>query len=142
MLNNTITSRRLFILAFGSAGVCHAAKPLIDFDMSHGALIDAEKTFSLFGNQSNFNLTEDPYSLFDVEPDLTKNEAAAKFKKSKFYKPLIAVPSSYSKTKEGDLIKNGFKVVIYANQLIRATYPAVLNTAKSINFFVGVNLPL
>ena len=57
---------------------------------------------------------------------------AKEFKKSKFYKPLIAVPSSYSKTKEGDLIKNGFKVVIYANQLIRATYPAVLNTAKSI----------
>ena len=57
---------------------------------------------------------------------------AKEFKKSKFYKPLIAVPSSYSKTKEGDLIKNGFKVVIYANQLIRATYPAVLNAAKSI----------
>ena len=88
MLNNTITSRRLFILGFGSAGVCHAAKPLINFDMSQGALIDIEKTFSLFGNQTNFNLTEDPYSLFDVEPDLTKNEAAAKFKKSKFlYKP-------------------------------------------------------
>ena len=88
MLNNTITSRRLFISALGSAGVCRAAKPLIDFDMSQGALIDAENSFSLFGNQRNFNLTEDPYSLFDVEPDLTKNEAAAKFKKSKFlYKP-------------------------------------------------------
>ncbi len=57
---------------------------------------------------------------------------AKEFKKTKFYKPLIAVPSSYSKTKERDLIKNGFKVVIYANQLIRAAYPAVLNAAKSI----------
>ena len=57
---------------------------------------------------------------------------AKEFKKSNFYKPLIAVPSSYSKTREKELIKNGFKVVIYANQLLRATYPAVINTAKSI----------
>ena len=54
------------------------------------------------------------------------------FRKSKNFKPLIAVPSSYSKTFERELIKNGFKVVIYANQLLRATYPAVLETAKSI----------
>ena len=54
------------------------------------------------------------------------------FKKSKNFKPLIAVPSSYSRTFEKELIKNGFKIVIYANQLLRATYPAVMETAKSI----------
>ena len=54
------------------------------------------------------------------------------FKKSKYYKPLIAVPSSYSKTYEKSLIKNGFSLVIYANQLMRATYPAVIDVAKSI----------
>ena len=54
------------------------------------------------------------------------------FRKSNFYRPLIAVPSSYSKTKEKELINNGFKVVIYANQLLRATYPSVINVAKSI----------
>tara|TARA_B100000123_G_C25735954_1_gene431534 strand:- start:1039 stop:2355 length:1317 start_codon:yes stop_codon:yes gene_type:complete len=57
---------------------------------------------------------------------------AKEFRKSKFFKPLIAVPSSYSKTREKELIKNGFSVVIYANQLLRATYPALLKTAKSI----------
>ena len=31
-----------------------------------------------------------------------------------------------------DLIKNGFKLVIYANQLLRAAYPAMQNTAKTI----------
>ena len=57
---------------------------------------------------------------------------AKKFKKSKFTKPMICVPSTYSKTKEEDLIKNGFKVVIYANHLLRASYPAMLKTAKTI----------
>ena len=33
------------------------------------------------------------------------------FKKSKYYKPLIAVPSSYSKTYEKSLITNGFSLV-------------------------------
>ena len=57
---------------------------------------------------------------------------ARKFVKSKFYKPLVAVPSTYSKTYEKDLIKNGFKVVIYANHLLRAAYPAMVNVAKKI----------
>jgi len=57
---------------------------------------------------------------------------AKKFIKSKHYKPMVAVPSSYSKTYEKDLIKNGFKIIIYANHMIRASYPAMLNTAKSI----------
>ena len=57
---------------------------------------------------------------------------AKKFKKSKNYIPLVAVPSTYSKVYEKDLIKNGFKLVIYANQLLRSAYPAMLNTAKII----------
>ena len=59
---------------------------------------------------------------------------AKKFTKSKFFKPMVAVPSSYSKTYERDFIKNGFKIVIYANHLMRAAYPAMLNAAKSILF--------
>ncbi len=47
-------------------------------------------------------------------------------------KPLVAVPSSYSGTSETELEDNGINVVIYANQLLRAAYPAMLNTAKSI----------
>jgi len=55
-----------------------------------------------------------------------------KFLKSKFYKPMVAVPSTYSKTKEKDLIKHGFKIVIYANQLLRAAHPAMVEVAKKI----------
>ena len=57
---------------------------------------------------------------------------AKKFRKSKNFIPLVSVPSTYSKVYEKDLIKNGFKVVIYANQLLRAAYPAMQNAAKSI----------
>jgi phosphoenolpyruvate phosphomutase len=54
------------------------------------------------------------------------------FNKSKFSIPLVAVPSTYSKVYEKDLVKNGFKVVIYANHLLRAAYPAMEHTAKKI----------
>jgi phosphoenolpyruvate phosphomutase len=57
---------------------------------------------------------------------------AKEFKKSKNFIPLVSVPSTYSKVYEKNLIRNGFKLVIYANQLLRAAYPAMQNTAKTI----------
>ena len=59
-------------------------------------------------------------------------EFSKKFNKSKFSKPLIAVPSTYSKTTEKLLEKNGFKIVIYANQFLRSAYPAMVNVGKKI----------
>ena len=44
---------------------------------------------------------------------------AKKFKKSNFFIPLVAVPSTYSKVYENELIKNNFKIVIYANHMLR-----------------------
>ena len=57
---------------------------------------------------------------------------SSKFLKTKYALPLVAVPSTYSKTREKDLIKNGFKVVIYANQLMRASYKAMNYVAHKI----------
>jgi phosphoenolpyruvate phosphomutase / 2-hydroxyethylphosphonate cytidylyltransferase len=57
---------------------------------------------------------------------------AREFRKSKNFIPLVSVPSTYSKVYEKDLIKNGFKLVIYANQLLRAAYPAMQYTARKI----------
>ena len=57
---------------------------------------------------------------------------AKKFKKSKYFIPLVAVPSTYSKVYEKELIKNNFKIVIYANHMLRAAYPAMIDTAKKI----------
>ncbi len=55
-----------------------------------------------------------------------------KFSKSNFFKPLVCVPSTYSKVTEKELIKNNFKIVIYANQMIRSAYPSMVEVAKSI----------
>ncbi len=57
---------------------------------------------------------------------------AKEFRKSKNFLPLVSVPSTYSKVYEKELIKNGFKLVIYANQLLRSAYPAMESTAKII----------
>jgi phosphoenolpyruvate mutase len=54
------------------------------------------------------------------------------FKRSKFFKPMIAIPSTYSKTYEKELVNNGFKIVIYANHLLRASYKAMYETAEKI----------
>ena len=46
--------------------------------------------------------------------------------------PLVAVPSSYNNTYDHELQELGVDVVIYANQLLRSAYPAMVNTARSI----------
>ena len=45
---------------------------------------------------------------------------------------LVVVPTSYNQVTEEELQAYGVNVVIYANQLLRAAYPAMLDTAKSI----------
>lgn len=57
---------------------------------------------------------------------------ARRFKKSKYYKPLVCVPSTYSIAKEKQLIKEGFRIIIYANQLLRSAYKAMTKTALDI----------
>ncbi|MAJ86251.1 MAG: phosphoenolpyruvate mutase [Candidatus Pelagibacter sp.] len=54
------------------------------------------------------------------------------YKKFNNHKHLIAVPSSYSKTLEKDLIKNGFNIVIYANHMLRASYLSMKKLALDI----------
>lgn len=46
--------------------------------------------------------------------------------------PLVAVPSSYNRIYENDLIKAGVKVVIYANHMLRSAYPAMLRVVQSV----------
>lgn len=47
-------------------------------------------------------------------------------------KALVAVPTSYNQVTESELAKIGVNIVIYANHLLRAAYPAMLRTAQSI----------
>jgi len=46
--------------------------------------------------------------------------------------PLFVVPTTYNSVTEDELVEAGVDVVIYANHLIRAAYPAMVETAKSI----------
>lgn len=46
--------------------------------------------------------------------------------------PLVVVPTSFNQVYEEELIEKGVNIVIYANHLIRSSYPAMLNTANKI----------
>jgi phosphoenolpyruvate mutase len=46
--------------------------------------------------------------------------------------PLVAVPSSYNSITDSELAEAGVSVVIYANHLLRAAYPAMNDVAHSI----------
>lgn len=45
---------------------------------------------------------------------------------------LVAVPTSYNEVKEEEFKKRGVNIVIYANHLIRSSYPAMQKTAETI----------
>lgn len=59
-------------------------------------------------------------------------EFCERYSKLKYRPPLIVVPSSYNQVTEDELIKHGVNVVIYANHLLRAAYPAMMEAATSI----------
>lgn len=46
--------------------------------------------------------------------------------------PLVAVPSTYSQVFEHELEEMGVQIVIYANQMLRSAYPAMVRAAQSI----------
>ncbi len=46
--------------------------------------------------------------------------------------PLVSVPSAFPQETEEDLAEAGANIVIYANHLLRASYPAMVSVAESI----------
>ena len=54
------------------------------------------------------------------------------FKKKYSSIPIILVPSTYNSITEDEFIEWGASVVIYANHMLRSSYPAMLNVAESI----------
>jgi len=66
---------------------------------------------------------KDPAEIFEFCEEFSKFEQKV---------PLIAVPSSYNQVTETELQEKGINIVIYANQLLRSAYPAMVDTAKSI----------
>ena len=54
------------------------------------------------------------------------------FRKFNSETPLVVVPTTFSHVTEEELASWGVSVVIYANQLLRSAYPAMVQTAQSI----------
>lgn len=46
--------------------------------------------------------------------------------------PIVVVPSSFNTVTEDELVAHGVNIVIYANQLLRAAFPAMQKVAESI----------
>ena len=60
-------------------------------------------------------------------------EFCDKFRADNKTTPIIVVPSSFNTITEEELSKHGVNICIYANQLLRAAFPAMENAAKSID---------
>ena len=54
------------------------------------------------------------------------------FRKKDKSTPIVVVPTSFNTITEAELAEHGVNIVIYANQLLRAAYPAMESVAKTI----------
>lgn len=59
-------------------------------------------------------------------------EFCDKFREEDKNTPIVVVPTSFNSVTEEELSKHGVNIVIYANQLMRAAFPAMKNTAECI----------
>jgi len=62
-------------------------------------------------------------------------EFADMFRKEFPNTPLVCVPTSYNTVIEDELASHGFNIVIYANHLLRAAYPAMRRVAHEILYY-------
>lgn len=59
-------------------------------------------------------------------------EFILEFRKTDNTTPIVVVPSSFNSVTTDEFVKIGVNVVIYANHMLRAAYPGMMNVAKSI----------
>ncbi|MBO5620306.1 MAG: phosphoenolpyruvate mutase, partial [Butyrivibrio sp.] len=59
-------------------------------------------------------------------------EFCDKFRAEDKETPIVVVPSSYNSITEKELVEHGINICIYANQLLRAAFPAMEKAAMSI----------
>ncbi len=67
----------------------------------------------------------------DKTPD-TILQFVGQFRAKDAHTPIVVVPTTYNAITERELADAGVSVVIYANHLLRAAYPAMISVAKSI----------
>jgi phosphoenolpyruvate phosphomutase len=55
-----------------------------------------------------------------------------RFREEYAHIPLVLVPTTYNQCTEQELVSWGGNIIIYANQMLRASYPAMVKVAESI----------
>ncbi len=58
-------------------------------------------------------------------------EFCDRFREKDTTTPIVVVPTSFNGATEEELASHGINIVIYANQLIRAAFPAMQETARA-----------
>lgn len=59
-------------------------------------------------------------------------EFVTKFREKDSVTPVVVVPTSFNSVTTDEFAKIGVNIVIYANHMLRAAYPGMMNVAKSI----------
>ena len=59
-------------------------------------------------------------------------EFCLRFRETDPHTPIVAVPTTYNQFTDDELASWGINIVIYANHMLRAAYPAMVKCAKSI----------
>ena len=59
-------------------------------------------------------------------------EFCRRFREQDDHTPIVAVPTTYNQFTEEELAEWGINIVIYANHMLRAAYPAMVKCAESI----------
>jgi phosphoenolpyruvate phosphomutase len=59
-------------------------------------------------------------------------EFVEKFRAKDKHTPIVVVPTSFNSVTTDEFAKVGINVVIYANHMLRAAYPGMMNVAQTI----------
>lgn len=134
LTENDNPQRQISIEAF-----CEKIKTVCKARRSHDFLMVARiETYTLGGKTADAIKRAQAYAKAGADiimihskentPDQVKDFAQNYHEKV----PLMIVPSTYYKYSEDEALKDGFKIVIYANHLLRAAHKAMIKCAKSI----------
>lgn len=66
---------------------------------------------------------KDPKEIFDFCDEFRKTDKTT---------PIVVVPTAFNEVTTEELASHGINIIIYANQLLRAAYPAMTRVAESI----------
>ena len=88
MITRKNLSRRTFAIGMLTAGVCDAAKPIIDLKANSSPLINVSSNPNFLKNSSRTNFGNLDNLYFDPEPELsTTTEKFINYKENSFYRP-------------------------------------------------------